>query len=446
MLHQQLQRHMAAASILDGEAPGAPTEEELARPIAAPGESAPLPRAVIFNGAWRTEADGMGHHSRQQIGALSLAGVPLMLRALADGSARDGELGPEGQRLLPLASVSASAVPLVIHHAVIHSAQYLETLLLPRAARLSDESYQEGLLKSSVVYTSWERDRVGRQVVEVLNECAETWVPCARNARAFLDSGVHRVRIVPCPYDPEIAGACQIPYPRGNELVPDGKRFYAIGKWEPRKNYALLLKAFVRAFGPRDRASLLLKTSGWGAWKGYPSLAEAAQELVTDAAAYGWSTEALNRRIRIVSDKLPVERITKIHKENNIYVSASHGEAWDLPAFDAVSAGNRLLYTWGGPEDYAQPGDVQLPYRMAPCHQQYNWEPDALWADVELDDLVLALRAAEAPARRRHPTTLYPRFGRYAVGTQMREALQQIFVAQGGANIQARVLFEETFA
>jgi glycosyltransferase involved in cell wall biosynthesis len=372
----------------------------------------------------------MGHHARQQIRALSLAGIPLVLRALGQASARDSELGPEGRQLLPLANLSAAVTDLIIHHVVIHGDRYLEDVLLPRAVRLSSESQRRELLDRSVVYTSWERDRVGEPIVEWLNECAEVWVPCNRNREAFLNSGVKRVRTVPCPYDPEAPGTAQIPFPRGNELVPDGRRFYSIGKWEPRKNHVLLLRAFVRAFGPRDRASLLIKTSEWGEWRNYPSIERAMRELVHEASALGWTTEQLNRRIRIICDKLPVERIHKIHKENNIYVSASHGEAWDVPAFEAVSAGNRLLYTWGGPEDFATPAeDIQIPYMLAPCHQQYGWEPDAKWADVELDDLVSALRSAEAPERRRHPSTLYPRFGRYAVGTQMRSALADLLDA-----------------
>lgn len=443
MLGQQLQQHVAAASILEGENAGPPTEEELESPLVAPGESAPLPQAVIFHGAWRKEADGMGHHSRAQIRALALAGVPLMLRALGRGAARDAELGPEGRQLLHLANVSAERASLLIHHVVIHGADHLDSVLLPRAARLSDESTQEALLRRSIVYTSWERDRVGHAIVGSLNECAEVWVPCKQNADAFLDSGVQRVRVVPCPYDPNASGACQIPYPRGNELVPDGRRFYAIGKWEPRKNHAQLLRAFVRAFTPKDRVSLLLKTSEWGSWRDYPSVKEITQELVRDAARFGWSASALNRRIRIICDKLPIERIHKIHQENNIYVSASHGEAWDVPAFEAVCAGNRLLYTWGGPEDFAQPGDLQFPHHLTPCHQQYGWEPDARWADIELDDLVETLRSATPPERRRHPTNLYPRFGQFAVGELMRSALVEVLGASEGQPVS---LLEHTFA
>lgn len=443
MLDQQLRQHVATASILEGESVGAPTEEELEVPLVAPGESAPLPQAVIFHGAWRKEADGMGHHSRAQIRALALAGVPLMLRALGQGAARDAELGPDARQLLHLANVSADRASLLIHHIVIHSEQQLDSVLLPRAARLSDEATQEALLQRSIVYTSWERDRASPAIAASLNECAEVWVPCRQNAKAFLDSGVRGIRVVPCPYDPNAPGVCQIPYPRGNELVPHGKRFYAIGKWEPRKNQAQLLRAFVRAFTPKDHASLLLKTSEWGSWRDYPSIKEVTRELVQDGAKFGWTAASLNKRIRIICDKLPIERIHKIHQENNIYVSASHGEAWDVPAFEAVCAGNRLLYTWGGPEDFAQPGDLQFPYHLAPCHQQYLWEHDAKWADIELDDLVETLRLAKAPERRRHPSTLYPRFGQFAVGERMRDALVEVL---GASENQPAALLENTFA
>ena len=119
--------------------------------------------------------------------------------------------------------------------------------------------------------------------------------------------------------------------------------------------------------------------------------------------------------------------VLKLHFEHNIYVAAGHGEAWCLPAFDAVCAGNGLVHVpWGGTDDFAPPGAPRVPYRLGPVHPSYGWEPDARWAEYEVGDLAQALRQARAPAAHARSEEFENRFSLEAVGARMRELVLQV--------------------
>ena len=324
---------------------------------------------------------------------------------------------------------------MAIRQLVIHNASYLESVIAPAGARLSGFGNEMKVYQSTIVYTPWERTTVAQDVVEVLNRCAEVWVHGEWAVEIFKKAGVENVYAIPAPYDPDTSPACQIAAPRGSERVPDGKRFYAIGKWEPRKNYDALLGAFLLEFSPKEKASLFLKTHEWGAWENYPTVAESVEKWLARSEVYlqGWNLESFNRRVRIVSKKLPEEQITKLHQDNNIYVSCSHAEGWDLPAFDARCAGNRLVYTgWGGPGDFAGDEDECIAVskganRLTPVHPGYGWESGAQWAACGVDDLRERLRRAAPPSRRIHPPEFYRKFGLTAVGHRMATRIQERF-------------------
>ena len=397
-LTDQIAKHQApeGTGILDGGKGRAPTAAELADPVIAPGEPALLPIGIIYQGYWQNFAVGIDRHTRVQVRELSASGLPVALRT------------------------------------IIHNATQLHNLICPPGGRLAGFAAERAVYAATIVYTSWERSTVDKQIVEILERCGQVWVPCNTNADVFISAGIpeEKVRVVPQPYDPARHLPSQIPAPRGSRDVPDGKRFYAIGKWEPRKNYDMLIGAFLKSHFPTEKASLQIKTHGCGGWDEqnrlglyYPTPMQSAIDWIKDPAvqALGWTLELFHKRVRILTKQLSDERMNKLHEQNNIYVSPSHGEAWELGAFDAVAAGNSLVHVgYGGSEDYAPDGSVRVPYRMTPVHKGYGWEQNAEWASCGEADLQEALRLAKPPERRVHPPYLYDRYGAYAVGQIMR--------------------------
>jgi glycosyltransferase involved in cell wall biosynthesis len=226
--------------------------------------------------------------------------------------------------------------------------------------------------------------------------------------------------------------------------VPSGRRFYAIGKWEPRKNYHTLLGAFLRAFSPQEKASLMIKTHGWGQWKDYPDVRSSIAHWLEDSQVRGrgWDAETFQKRVRIVTKMLSDEEMNKLHEQNNIYVSPSHGEAWELGAFDALAAGNSLVHVgWGGSEDYAEDtasflGSPRMNACVVPVHRgeprlepvpaEYGWEAGAHWAACDVAELAAALSEAVPPSRRVHPPVFYKAYGAHAVGSRMQQLVRKL--------------------
>jgi hypothetical protein len=173
----------------------------------------------------------------------------------------------------------------------------------------------------------------------------------------------------------------------------------------------------VNAFRPTDRASLTIKYSGNGQWQGYPSPEEALAGAISDH----WTMEELRRHVTLIGGRVKQSQITKLHFENNVYVSASHGEAHNFGAFDGKRSGNAMVYIpWGGVADFAEDSDIAVPHVMAPAHASYRWEHGAQWADYSVDDLAEGLRRARIPDEFRTPTSFEGRFSLGAVGRQMR--------------------------
>jgi hypothetical protein len=443
----QLSGFSAAGSILDGDPIAVPTEADLAKEVAAPGEAALVPYGITYQAHWERPGDGMARHARAQARALASAGVVVGLRGMAQHRMQLEDDIDDGSRreVGYLRSVSFSEAVLAIRQLVIQNAQHLMAVVCPFGARDAGPDAIDRVCRSTVVYTSWERSTVPEDVVTILNRTAQVWVPCQANADAFKAAGVLDVRVIPCPYDPGAHLTSDIPRPRGPGKMPHGKRFYAIGKWEPRKNHALLIGAFLRAFTPKKAASLYIKTSPYGFWENYPSPTDTIAAWLTDAEvrAQGWTPENVASRVRVSTKQMTERELARVHEQNNIYVSVSAGEAWDLPAFDAVVAGNALVHTgYGGSSEYGAYARAQysVAWELGPVDPSYGWEPEARWAAVHVEDVKEMLREVATPAPDRvAPQGLSEKFGMHAVGWTMRCALATVLCR----NTSSRQLYDE---
>lgn len=420
-----------------------PSEEEMGQELAAPGEDALLPVGIVYSANWKTLESGMDKHAREQVLSLAMSGLPVHLQSTSTQFKLRDELDEEVLSVEYLENVSFSRTAITIRQLVIHNLETFQAHIIPRSARSLGEETINRVCNSTIVYTSWERDRVHPEYLDTLKKVGQLWVPCEANKRAFVSSGMNadRVKVVPYPYNPPDHN---IAFPRGGENIPPHRRFYHIGKWEPRKNQHMMIGAFLKAFNPnKDKVSLLLKVSSFKSlsapynWADYPNVEESLDFWMrdSDVVKNGWNQHNVDRLIRIITDKVSDADIQKIHKGNNIYVSTSHGEGWDIPAFEAKVSGNRLIHTgFGGSEDYAisEPGrgrfdqDCKFQYSMQPVHSGYLWESDAKWATPDFYDMVEVMRRVQAPRSRVIPRYFNEKFSRAAVGQQMRGHIQEL--------------------
>jgi glycosyltransferase involved in cell wall biosynthesis len=405
----------------------------------APSTKAKYPCGVLYQGEFETPSDGTGQAVRLHARALAATGVPLLLRSFSSIVVSEGgvaepvhivgmppEVAAEVGHLL---NTDIAEFRPVIKHVVIRSAEHLRQILMPRGAiPLEAESVEaqvamrDAIYGSTIVYSVWERDRIDAGIAKQLARVKQCWVPCNQNALLLTQSGVpaDRVHVVPHPYTPD--DPIHVCARRPTGMHKGWRRFYSIGRWEPRKGFAELIRAFLVAFKADDRVSLTIKYSGTGHWTGYPDPLAALNGAVTDAPPEnGWNLARANERVKLISGRVKRSQIVKLHFENNIYVSSSHGEAWGLGSFDAKLAGNRLVYvSWGGVNDFATDDDIAVPCAMEPVHPSYKWEHGAQWAGYGLANLVEGLRRAQVPEKFELPAGFIEKFSMDSIGGRMK--------------------------
>lgn len=411
-----------------------PTAAEILDEYAAPSRAATHAYGVVFRADHETEDDGMCRQARLHARALARY-FPVCLQSIGHrvrhgsqsfSNAGDDLLSPRvWQEVGELRHTTIRNVLVTVYHTLC--SQATKGLLTPDYLRF-DLGAADRVLARAIVYTPWERSVVSPEIIEVLKRCGQVWLQCERNRAVFVASGLpkEKTRLIPNAYDP--SGA--VPEIARISTVPPGKRFYSIGKWEPRKNQHGLVGAFLSTFRPKDSASLTIKTSHFGNWRDYPSPRDSVAHWLgkPQVKSAGWTAENVTSRLFILEGTLPEDRIVALHRMNNIYVSASHAEGWDYPAFDAKTAGNALVHVgFGGTEDYADESDVPLAWSgLEPVHEGYGWEPGAQWAAYDIEELCRCLRYAKAPERRYFRDDLAQRFGVNAAGREMRRAVEDL--------------------
>jgi glycosyltransferase involved in cell wall biosynthesis len=395
---------------------------------------------VLYQGEYETEHDGTARAVRLHARALAATGVPVLLKSFSHSIvSADGVVEPVhnvglSERVVketmngPVSLRMSSIGQLVpsIKHLVVRSVEQLQNCILPRGATHQDPSVvialRDAIYANTIVYSVWERDSIDPKIARQLSRVGQCWVPCEQNAAMLVRSGVpaNKVHVVPHPYEPG-AAICKLV----RRKAKPGKRFYSIGRWEPRKGYAELIEAFARAFRPGE-ATLTLKVVLRN-WPDYPSPDEAMGSALQLNRANGWTAALLNRDVRILTELLRDDQILKMHFEHNIYVCSSHGEAFCLPAFDAKLAGNAMVHVaHGGTADFEDPDvDVRVPHAAGPVPSSYGWEPGATWASYATQAMRDALREVKAPESFRRPPGCES-FSVEAVGTRMRDLALQL--------------------
>lgn len=239
-------------------------------------------------------------------------------------------------------------------------------------------------------FTMFERMFIERQIVDLLNRIEGVWVPCTANKEVMNAAGVRNVSVIPFPWFDDD------PFLKVKHKHRAVRRFLWIGRWEPRKAPDQLLRAFMREFRPGE-AQLTMKLSGLG-WGGqdqsnYISMSDVLrEELERDTE---WTLSDLTN-IEVIHRRLSIPEMVKLYERSDVYVSASRGEGYDLPCFQAKLARKKVVTTdSGGPRDFLGTEDVLVPTTGAlVADPAYEWGPGALYANYSLKALQAALRSA----------------------------------------------------
>ena len=252
---------------------------------------------------------------------------------------------------------------------------------------------KDGVFNSN--YFAWETDRVPGEWVKQINTMDLALVPCDENIKAARVAGV-TIPIVKVPHTFD-KSKYEDP-PKFN--IPNGAgkfKFLSICQISKKKGLDALLKAYLSEFRSTDNVILILKV-----YFGPQDTDEHKQKMVNQINKM---KELLRinsyAQIYLVYDILSEEAIHKLYSTSDCYVSASRGEGWGIPLFDALGFGVPPIATnWGGPTEFINEDCGWLvDYTMTPCFDMphphsFMYTGEDNWAEPDIASLRSAMRNA----------------------------------------------------
>lgn len=346
--------------------------------------------------------DGTGYANQaiHNMLAMEAGGIDVIARAISLSQSKNHALAAKVEHL---ENKSTDDVDVVVQHILPHLFEY-----------------KAGI--KNIGMFDWETTHFDRSNwSHCCNLMDEIWVPSTQNAQAVKDSNVNTpVRVFPC--------ACNIdrfnnPPVQINIPQLDGKCvFYTIGEMTRRKNIIAILRAFYSAFSLRDDVALVIKTNVPG--KSSDEATEILRSTIDDVkkSLHTYVRHPYYPPVVCITNFLPDNQLDQLHVACDVFVSASHGEAWGIPAHDAMGFGNPvILSNWGSfPEltdaealNYWKPFDQIFKHsgsidcgwlirgQLTPCFGHVDSFPDLYtgsekWFDPDICHLVECMQRAYA--------------------------------------------------
>jgi len=189
----------------------------------------------------------------------------------------------------------------------------------------------------------------------------EIWVPTAFHSETFRASGVvaSKLHIVPEPvdtgfFDPA-AVVTPLVLPMGKAVAgPPGKKatlatgsefaFLSVFKWEDRKGWDILLRAFAETFTADDNVALYLLVSRFHQTD---DLARLARDYIQRIVSVEGRTPA---PVHVIDKFLSAENLRRLYQAVDAFVLPSRGEGWGRPHVEAMAMSLPVIATnWSGP-------------------------------------------------------------------------------------------------
>ena len=283
---------------------------------------------VLYVGCYR-DGTGWGNAAIDYILSMDKAGIEVVPRPLR----LDNTSGYVPQRIEELEERSSTGADICIQHVLPHLMEYSPKFKKNIALYATETSN----FKDS----DWARK---------INMMDEAWVINNQMVQASKDSGITiPIKVVPHATD-------------FSKFV-----FYTIADLNRRKNLEALIKAFHMEFEPSESVSLLIKTSQYGL---KPD--EVANKLkdVSNAIKIGlkkFSSVQEYKEDLMITDYLSPKDMNRLHATGDCFVMPSYGEAWCIPAVDAMGFGKTPICTnTGGMKDFIKDGGFLVEGVMEP--------------------------------------------------------------------------------
>lgn len=369
---------------------------------------------VLYLGCYK-DGTGWGYAAQGYILALDAAGVDVVPRAIKLNEV-EGEV-PE--RILELEGGSDKDCDVVIQHILPHYMDYNGSFDKNIALYVTETSHFNN--------TSWP---------ERINLMDEAWVP----NNQMLDSASNSNVCVPMHVLPH---ACDTErYQKEYEPLEipgleDKFSFYFIGEINRRKNINTIVKAFHLEFGREEDVELVLKAHLPG-----QSVAASEQHLslmcnqIKDGLKL-YPDGSLYHKEIFICQYLTDENIMRLHAACDCFVSATYGEAWGIPVFDAMAMGNTPICTdTGGPRDFMSGDEGWLVYsKPEACFGMIDtfeemYVGNEYWDSIDVEELRRTMRMAfelsdeRRKEKRNAGIAKAYEYSHLAVGLEMKKVLE----------------------
>tara|TARA_E500000331_G_scaffold356535_1_gene415164 strand:+ start:3632 stop:4822 length:1191 start_codon:yes stop_codon:yes gene_type:complete len=301
---------------------------------------------VLYIGCYR-DGTGWANAAQGYILSLDKANVDVVPRFLKLNETQ----GEVDKRIVELEEKSSKNCDVVIQHVLPH---YFD--------------YNGNFDKNIGLYVTETSNCINTAWPERINLMDEAWVPNLFMAtEACKQSLIHTPHyVIPHAFDlskyQEEYEPLQIPE------IKDKFVFYYIGEATRRKNIGAMLKAFHLEFAPNEDVSIVIKAHIPGQT---PVVAENYLKEMSDKIKEGlklYQHSSMYHSEIFMGQYLTDEQIMRLHATCDCFVSASFGEAWGIPIFDAMALGKTPICTdSGGPKDFIQGGGYLVQGRDEPC-------------------------------------------------------------------------------
>lgn len=248
----------------------------------------------------------------------------------------------------------------------------------------------------NVMRTMFETDGLEPSAVQRCNSelINEIWVPTNFNVQSMKKAGVAKP-LLAMPESLDVsefnpaALSLLTPPPVIQRLQAKRKGFNFLSnfKFESRKNWKGLVRAFVEEFAPEEDVALFIFTHK--VWEGEP-----VPSIQT------FLRLELNRTrvpaIHVIEDRLTSHELPFLYSSMDAFVLPTHGEGWGLPILEAMLMELPVIVTdWGGSTEFAGgPGFHGYPLRVQKL--EFAWDRIDLgqWAVPSPEDLRARMREA----------------------------------------------------
>jgi len=293
---------------------------------------------VLYIGHYK-EGTGWGHAAADYILAMDSVGIDVVCRSI-NLSGKQAEIP---KRIEELEQKSIKGCDICIQHVLPHYMDY------------------NGRFKKNIGLYATETDSFDRTTwAERINLMDEAWVINQQMVDASIRSGVTiPIKIIPHASDTDKFNKAYTKFeiPQiDNTFV-----FYFVGELIRRKNLVALLKAFHIEFDTNEPISLVIKAnkSGMSEDECFSHVKEISDQVKTNLKLYS-NLDDYKKEL-IITQRLSEEDMCRLHATGDCFVMPSFGEAWCIPAFDAMGFGSTPICTdTGGMKHFLKSGGGTL--------------------------------------------------------------------------------------